>query len=246
VFAAVLGCALIASVGCDSSQPENSSGATAAVSVRATATTLLVNCYDIWQDTSSPPDGNPDVFVLTFCEDSVDAAQHGVPWNYSIDIVVIHAGSTVEEPVTSSTGLFGSSVRPGDGVEDFVSLTDYDPGVDPGDPKPNQGDLYYLNARKVSRGSQLYLNSIGLNLGTPNVLTLPTPQPFEFAVVSGDTIVVRVRKQALASAPSFLPPDPHLTLEANLTLNGGGVTPNGTQTSSEADASGMTFSYTVP
>jgi hypothetical protein len=246
VFAAVLGCALIVSVGCDSSQPETSSQATAAVSVSAQATSLLVNCYDVWQDQDF--DGNPDVFVTTFCEDSADTAQHAVPWHYSLDIAVIHKGSTVEEPVTSVTGLLGSSVRPNDGVEDFVSLTDYDPAERVADVKPNDpaNGIYYLNGRKVSRGNLTYLTFLGLNLGTPNVLTVP--EQFEFNVVSGDTIIVRARKQNLASSPSFLPvdPDPQLIIQANLTINGAGVSPNGTQTSSIADGAGMTFSYTVP
>ena len=246
VFAAVLGCALIVSVGCNSSQPETASQATAAVSVIAQAKSILVNCYDVWQDQDF--DGNPDVFVTTFCEDSADTAQHPVPWNYSLDIAVIHTGSTVEETVTSLTGQLGTSVRPGDGIEDFVSLTDYDLAVRVADPKANDptNGIYYLNGRKVSRGSQVFLNFMGINLGAPNVLT--APQQFEFTVTSGDTIIVRARKQKLASSPAFLPvdPDPELIIQANLTVNGSGVTPNGIQTSSVADGAGMTFSYTVP
>jgi hypothetical protein len=247
VFAAVLGCALIVSVGCDSSQPESSSQATAAVSVSARAKSLLFSCYDVWQDQDF--DGNPDVFLQTFCEETSTPAQHPVPWNYSIDISVIHKGSTVEETVISTTGLLGTSVKPGDGVEDFVSLTAYDPAVTPGGPHPDDDTtlgIYYLNTRTVSRGSQVYLSFLGLNLGTPNILT--APEPFEFTVVSGDTIIVRARKQALAASPSFLPfdPDPELIIQANLTVNGAGVTPSGSQTSSFADGAGMTFSYTVP
>jgi len=243
-----LGCALIVSVGCDSSQPESSSQATAAVTVAAKAEALLLACYDVWQDQDF--DGNPDVFVTTFCEEVPDStAQRPVPWNYSINISVIPKGSTVEQVVTSLTGLTGTSVQPSDGVEDFVSLTDFDPVVTPGGPHPPDdptSGIYYLNTRTVSRGSQTYLSFLGINLGAPNLLT--APQPFEFTVSSGDTVSVRARKQALAGSPAFLPvdPDPKLFIEVNLTVNGSGVTPTGSQTSSTFDGSGVTFSYTVP
>jgi hypothetical protein len=246
VFPVLLGCALIVSVGCDSSQPESAPAATATVSVVANADGLLVNCYEVWVDQDF--DGNPDVFAATFCEDSADPATRPVPWNYSIDIVVIPKGSTVEQVVTSTTGVLGSSIRPNDGVNDFISMTDYDHIVAAADPKANDpaNGIYYLNGKKVSRGNQIYLASLGLDLGTPNILG--EPQLFSFTVSSGDTIIVRARKQKLAAAPSFLPvdPNPHLFIQADLRINGGSVSPNGTQTSSDGDAAGMTFSYTVP
>lgn len=245
--AVVLTAAVLVSVGCDSDEPEHATGRTASVTVTAVAEGPLFNCYEVWQDTTVPPDSNPDVntgFVI--CDETIDFAQRPVPWRYSLTISVIHAGTVTEDVVTSLEGLPGSSVLPNDGIDDFVSLTDYDPNVLTAPAKDHQEDIWFVNGKTVSRGSPVYLAAMGLDLGVPNILT--TSPSFDFAVNSGDTIIVRARKQGTAAAPAFIPttPEPNLTISGTLSVGGVGASVSGSQTSSNADQAGFAFSYTVP
>src|SRR5262245_15641027 len=247
----------VALAGCSSTQPDSISSRAGSISVRSNALAGIFNCYEEWQDTSSPPDGVPDVFLTNVCEPVVEGVppiqarrNRAVPWRYSIKITKIPAGSTTEELVVSSDGLtVGSSVEPNDVIDDFESMGDYDPSQPP-IPDKNVGDIYFINGKEVSAGSTIYLSTVGIDPGLPNILTLPST--FDFNVTTGDTIIVRARKQLMAQAPPFLPsfPDPEIRITASLSVSGVVVSPQGTPadspgTSTIEDGSGTTFSFTV-
>jgi hypothetical protein len=239
----VMVAAILAAAGCKTTQPDRVEARTASVVLRLGGIVPLYNCWEEWQDTNADGIGDVNLGVVT-C-DQVGSAQRPVPWRYSMGIYLIRAGTTTEEVVTSVDGLIGSSIEAGDTVDDFVSMTEYDNGKEPIPDKPHQGDIYFINGNKVSLGSPIYLSSLGLDLGPSSVLTA-TPT-FDFNVNSGDTVVVRARKQAESDAPPFLPsnPRPALQLRGVLAIGGVQVAANGTSVSSTDDQAGISFSFTV-
>ena len=250
---------VFAVAGCSSTQPDSIGTRTGSVGFKASATVGIYNCYEQWRDTSNPPDGIPDQFITFLCEPVVEQTPTGpiqlratraVPWRYSVEITVIRAGTSNEVLMVSSDGTtVGSSVEPGDEVDDFESLTGYDPDQ-PDVPDKNVGDIYFINGKQVSAGSPLYLGTIPIDPGVPNILLLPTT--FDFSVNTGDTVIVRARKQPIQQAPPYLPPspDPEIKLTSTLSISGVAVAPRGTPedspgTTTIEDSSGTTFSYTV-
>jgi hypothetical protein len=244
---------VLAVAGCSSTQPDSIDTRQASVSFSASALVGLYNCYDVYQD-SDPPDGIPDLFIQFLCEPVIEQTPGGpvqtrvtraVPWRYSLKITVIPAGGVDEQVVLSSDGaLVGSSVEPGDFVDNFISLTNYDPDQPPV-PDKNTGDLYFINGKRVSAGSPIYLSTIFIDPGIPNILT--EPQVFPFNLNTGDTVIVRARKQLFVDAPPFLPgiPDPDIQITASLAVSGVTVSIQGTTVSTIEDAAGVTFSFTV-
>jgi len=243
-YALVLVAAVLAAVGCDSTEPERVTTRSASVFVEARADVTLWDCYEVWVDNDN--DGNPDEFVTNFCEPTIEAAQRLMPWNYAISISIIPKGGKDEHVVTSVDGIPGSSFDPGNNLDDFVSVTESDANISAAAPRANQDNIYFLNGKRVSPGSPVFLTINGFPVDTPNILT--ASPSFDFEANSGDTIIVRARKQAAGQMPPFLPqePDPHLLLSAGLVVGGAAVTPAGSSTSTSADKSGFTFSFAVP
>ena len=238
-------------VGCDSTQPDRIETRTASVGISSIGFVEVLNCYEAWQDVNGDGiiDGNDAYLGYMVCESvppdlGGGQRQRPVPWHYSLSISLIHAGTAIEETVTSLSGLSGSSIQPRDGIDDFISMTDYDLAA-PAVPPKIVGGTYYVNGKQVSLGSPVYLASIGLDFGAPNILSAaPT---FDFDVNSGDTVVVRARKQSVAESPPFLPvfPDPELQISAVLAIGGVQVATQGTTVSSTDDKAGFSFSFTV-
>ena len=245
----VMAIALLVVTGCNTTQPPSVGPRIASVTVDATAKGDLFDCYDIWQDTSQPPDGVADIDTgYKLCQPApAPPASRGVPWHYSMSISIIPAGTTTEQIVRSVNGVIGSSIRANDTVEDFVSLTNYDPTVEGAADKAHDPEtgFYYQNGKRVSVGSPVYLTALGIPItGVPNILTV-TPS-FDFTVNRGDTIVVRAAKQSTAQSPPFIIyPQPNLVIAATLNVGGTAVTPSGSATSTDADKAGISFSYTV-
>lgn len=244
--------ALVATSACKSTQPDRLETRTASLTINGLAEKVdLFDCYEVWTD--SDGNGSPDTdnnYRRCFQSTGAGKATRSVPWRYSLAISVIHEGATTEVPITSLAGNPGSSVQPGDGIPDFVSLTQYDLSVAQGTVRnPDANGNYFLDPLLVSNGSPIYLaaDPLYLDLGVPNILQ-ETPA-FTFQVISGDTIIVRGRKEAVADAPAFLPTDqdPGVTLEATLAVNGVKVSPNppGGATSPSNDKAGISFSFTV-
>jgi hypothetical protein len=77
---------------------------------------------------------------------------------------------------------------------------------------------------------------------------LTTAPTFDFQVNTGDTVVVRARKQALADADAFISfdQDPEIQLSAQFSVGGVGVITNGDSASATDDKAGFSFSFTVP
>jgi hypothetical protein len=257
--AAVSAAALVVLVGCKSTQPDRVQARTASVSLRTSAKVDIYDCYEVWQDQSAPPDGIPDVYTgFNTCDPTppgpgggtVVKATRSVPWRYSIEITIIRAGTTNEQVVTSTSGLIGSSIDPGGTIAAFASMTEFDATAESLIDRPHQDDLYFINGKRVSLGNPFYLAFAGIDVGTPNILTQPlTVSPtFDFVVASGDTILVRARKQGVTDAPPFIhfDQDPEITLEGTLSVGGQAVTTNGVPSSSILDKSGFSVSYTVP
>ena len=245
--------------GCDSTQPDQIDTRGGALGIDARAATFVYNCYEIWFDTDA--DGVPDlnaaqdecfqVFVPAgnppeFVPKVVTAP---VPWHYSLKVSVLPAGATVENVVVSSDGAtIGSSVEPGDLMNDFESLTAYDLTQGPAPPKANDGPQYWLNGREVTAGSPIYLATQGIDQGIPNILDIVTDPPtFTFNINAGDTILVRFRKQLDTAAPDFIPPsaEADLKLTATFLVNGDEVAVQGQRETSDTDGSGVTFSYSM-
>jgi len=243
---------VVAAVSCSSTQPTSIGTRQATVSFSATALVGLYNCYDTYRDDSNPPDGIPDTFLAFVCEEVVEQSPpvqtrviRAVPWRYSIKITVVPAGGVNEQLVLSSdAAIVGSSVEPGDFVEDFESLTAYDLGGTTV-PDKNVDNIYFVNGKQVSNGSPLYLSTIFMDPGIPNILT--EPEVFPFNLNTGDTVIVRARKQPFSDALPYLPqsPDPEIKIKASLTVSGVVVTTQGSTESTIDDSAGITFSFTV-
>jgi hypothetical protein len=252
--AAVLLGSVLAVSGCSTTQPGSQGTRTASLSIIAKADMTVFNCYEIWADDIN---GIPVYQEFNECYAEINqqtglpvVANRNVPWRYSLSVSIIHRDSTTEEIATSLSGLVGSSIQPGDNVDNFISLSAYDPTDQPADfrppeIRPSYGLVQFLNGKKVSRGSPFWLGTNGFELGDPNILSAsPT---FDFEVDSGDTVVVRARKQLKVDAADFLQaaPPPKITLSGTLSVGGSSVSPSGTTTSSDADGAGISFSFTV-
>jgi hypothetical protein len=254
VRAAVLLGSILAVAGCSTTQPDSVGTRTASLSIEVRADHVgIFNCYELW---ANDINGVPAYIGVNECYEELDNEGHPVfsnrpvPWRYTLTVSIIHRGSTTEEVVTSVSGLVGSSVQPGDGIDDYVSLSPYDPSDQPADFKepqerPGYGLVQFLNGKQVSAGSPFWLTPNGFELGEPNILLAPTT--FDFEVDSGDTVIVRARKQLMVDSQGFLPriPDPKLQLSGTLSVGGVQVVPSGTKVSSTADGSGVSFSFTV-
>lgn len=230
---AILSCLVVA--GCSSTQPDQIDTRSASVSFETKASVLIWDCYESPQLTCFPVlDGQAQ-----------QVADRSVPWRYSLRITIIRAGTYNEVVALSTTGQVGSSVERGDLVEDFISLTDYDPDMPPIADRDG-----YTNGHRVSSGSPLYLASIFVDAGIPNILdtvsTVPeTPATFNFDLNSGDTVIVRARKQDVGASPTNSANYENIILRATLAIGGIAVSTQGPQTSSIDDGSGFTFSFTV-
>ena len=235
---------ILAAVSCQSTQPTGDSAATASISFEARGRVDTLDCWEVWFDTDD--DGAPDFDTNSkFCQ-PVQKDIRVIPWRYSLEISVLRAGATQPE-------LVASSVVPFDSVPDFISMTDYDHAIGVGGTKAAEPPVYYKrsstlsdgdSAQQVGSGSPVYLASINLDLGQPNVLQ-QTPS-YNLTLNRGDTVIVAARKEKLGDAPAYLPTDqpPDINLHAILVVAGEQVQVNGTSTSPDDDGTGVSFSFT--
>jgi len=241
---------VLAAAGCTTTQPESIGTRTASVHILSKATVTIFNCYEVWAT-----DANGIYVYQDFneCYPAPPAdvpTERSIPWRYAVMITIIRVGTTQEEIAISLTGVVGSSILPGDGVPNFISLTEYDPTAQPGDPRPDEnrqgyGIIQFRSPQKVSRGSPLWLAPSGFTVEDSNILS--ASPSFDFEVNSGDTVIVRARKQLRADGTNFLQaaPPPNITLSGTLSVGGSLVTPKGTTKSTIADGDGISFSFTV-
>ena len=241
---------VLGAAGCSTTQPDSLGTRTASLSIITRARVTIHNCYEIWADDIN---GIPEYQFFNECYPGSAAdvpTERKIPWRYAVTVSIIHAGSTNEEIATSLSGVIGSSIQPGDLIDDFISLTPYDATDQPADFRAPEiragyGIIQFLNGKKVSRGSPFWLTPNGFEPGEANILTeSPT---FDFEVNSGDTVIVRARKQKLANSVNFLQaaPPPGIKISGTLSIGGSLVAPAGTTQSTDADGAGISFSFSV-
>lgn len=268
---------VLALVGCDTTQPDSVGTRNASLSLTARATVHVWNCWEVWEDTNycsllttkecsndgdclptanlgvcTARDGTNVVFRNVDCYDTGGSKQSAVPLNYAMSISMIRAGTTTEE-------VLGSSIQPGDSIGDFVSMTGFYPPQNGGTAPENSDPFIYRNAKLVTTGSRMYYQYSGhpIDPPYPNVLGRNAPAinadgtqadaTFDFSVNSGDTVIVRARKQLVVDVPE----GQEIVLEAKLTVSGVAVTPYGIlpplgSVSADGPGDGFSFSYTVP
>ena len=259
---------LLVAMGCKTTQPQRGlAGRTMTVEVVASATAELQDCYEVYYT----PDGSgPRALDYPACEVSGPREQGFlVPWRYTLVVSVIPAGGLAEQVVTLDDGTCGSSVAPcpspARNSANFASLTSYDLSARQSLPAKNPDTVfnpplvyYFFRGKRVSIGSPeyLYLSNFSTPgqpvtptapLGPTNILGLVAPQKFQFEAHSGDTVIVRARKQLTGSAPRFLDGlfEPDLRILVHLTLGGSEVVPTGTTQSTVFDGTGFTCSFVV-
>ena len=248
---------LVGAAGCNTTkQPASSPVSTAVISFSASGQVYKLDCWEVWQDTDNDGTPDQDTFVL-HCENITDSNNNfvsaiaAVPWHYSIAITVIRAGQTEEQ-------LVATSLIPGDAVEDFASMTEYDTTRDLGgtkspDPDPIRGPNFYVApgstypngaAAVITQANRLYLDSNFFNLGDPNLML--NGLTYSLDLNQGDTVIVRARKQLLSDSGHWIDqaPTQDVELSGSLTVGGVSVPLQGTQTSPGSDGAGVTFSYT--
>jgi hypothetical protein len=231
--------AALATLGCDSTQPDQVSASPATLLITAEAKVDNNNCWEVWEDTNddSVPDQN-DNFVICSPVGSETKVTRSVPWRYSIQVSLLRSGETTAE-------ILGTSAQPGGPIPLYASMTPYDqtpPAV--GATRPPEPPYYFLNPVTASNGSEYWLTNNGYNLGEPNVLEeVPT---YNFNLNPGDTVIVEARKQPVNEGPAYLPTDEDAELHilGKLTLGGVEVQLQGQSLSTNEDKSGISFSYT--
>jgi len=253
IFAAMA--IVLATLGCNSTQPTQPGPLTASLKFTANATVETNDCYHIYTDTGDP--NNPNDENQVWCYATGESESRFVPWHYSLLVYVIPVGQTAPtDPDRIFTSLF-----PGNPIPDFVSLTGYDAIVGTAPFKPEDNGIIFVPVGRVSRGNKIWLSSdlkfydstdpnaasgVVYNLGETNVIEQPT---LDFDLNTGDTVVVEARKQIDGDPPYFTDPEsaagnPGLTITASLTVGGTVVQLTGPSSSTADSGAGFTFSYT--
>lgn len=230
----------LATLGCDSTQPDQVTAAPATLLITAKAKIDDNNCWEVWEDTDNDnvADQN-DNSVVCSPVTSETKVTRSVPWRYSIQVSLLKSGQTTAE-------IIGTSVEPGGPIPEFASMTPYDETPQTvGATRAPDPPYYYLNPVTASNGSRYWLAANFYDLGgEPNVLEqVPV---YEFNMDPGDTVIVQARKQPVNEGPGYLPidEDPELHIIGTLTLGGVEVQLQGQSVSTNDDKSGISFSYT--
>jgi hypothetical protein len=237
--ASVLVLLLAASTSCNSSQPTQNQSQVVSLSFSARSTNPTWDCWDT--DVVAQPVYCEQVFILPGVPDRKSGL---LPWALSAEVSVIPEGKTVEQVVATTVNMPGIYTS-------FTNVTAPDPAVYSGRVVPANpaAGVTYSNPQRVAQGSSVYAAFKKASIPPPNVFGSPTA--FDFIVHKGDTIIVRARKIKVQDYVSALvdpfPGDDtlELKLSGTLTINGAVANALGTTQSTNADASGITMSYTV-
>ncbi len=282
---AVLALCLISISGCDSEQPQQTSGQT--MQIEIDTGNASVGVFDVWEqyfDVNN--DGIPDETdplgnilippLQTACRRALDrssaiinrddAVTHvgRTPWNYSLEISIIRAGTTVIQRLTTT-----------DALKSTFNMTRYSdtfltgaqvPGTDcPTGAICNQiGRLTSTHRIVIDSTYNFHPNSNELLpldennrwdlicpgspvLGNPRMngtLTNPLPPPFTMDLQKGDTILVKARKNITPPEGVELNSEP--VLLGAVFLDGRRIMNlTGTSVSAPDQAAGISFSFTV-
>ncbi len=282
VCLAVLALCLIPMAGCDSEQPQGSDAQTMQVLIQAG--NASAGLYDVWEQYyDANLDGIPDetdpmgnflpqpVFVAcrrAFQNGQPISGTGKTPWEYSLEISIIRAGTTTIERLTTTEALnstfnmtpysdeFATGAQPPGndclppavcnsigrllGTNRIVIDSTYD-----ADPQDNMNlpvnFVDNLNRWDLACPGSPLLNGEPRMSGT---LAAPLPSPFTMGLEKGDTILVKARKKI--GEPNGVEVFSEPTLQGLVYLNGLQISNlTGTSVSPSDQAAGISFSFTV-
>ena len=251
---------------CDSSQPQEVGEQFMQIEIAAGNASIQV--FDVWEqyfdmnNDGVPDETDPSGVLLESpveiaCRkatrsDGDDILASGfTPWNYSLEISIIRAGTTVTERLTTSDALLST-----------FNMTEYATNTINGMQQPGSDCPVFAICNPIGRlpgthrividstydggtDSLFCPGSPGLGLGrmggTPGA---PGPIPFSLTVNKGDTILVEARKNFSAPEGIILLSEP--TLQGTVFLGGSQIQNlNGTSVSRSEPRAGISFSFTV-
>lgn len=267
-------CLLVVLPACDAEQPQSIPSQLAQVQFRTLAST---NVYDVWERyVDADQDGLPDQFdsqgnpidppIEVQCRQVFEGGQplrvqgDSVPFPHSVEILVLRAGETEPERLTSEAAL-----------DENFNLTPYDSLPAGSQPNPPcSAPEVCVRLGRLTAASRLVMESryedldrevINLpggqqvfpfrcpgspGLGDPRLggtPAAPAAPPFAVELNTGDTIIVRARKGSNPLNGLELISQP--TLSATLTVGGLRVDATGQTATSLEQGAGLSFSYTL-
>ncbi len=258
---AVLVLGLISISGCETTQPQQIGSQTLQIEIEAG--NAAVNVFDVWEqyfdinNDGIPDETDPDGNILspplqTVCRRGFDPfgneviAVQNTPWNYSVEISIIRAGTTVTQRLTTTEALTAT-----------FNMTPYSETSILGAQQPNEDCPPLAICNLIGRFAATHRIVIDSThpdcpgspvLGDPRMsgtLENPLPPPFTIEVEKGDTVLVKARK-------SFSPPEgveinnAEPTLQGSLFLGGARILNlSGTSVSPPEQGAGISFSFTV-
>jgi len=191
--------ALLGSASCHSSQPTQNTTQAIKLSFGARSLNGIWDCWD------------KDPGATLYCEQRFQApnvpvlADRVTPWQYSIEISILPAGTVTETVVASSAT--SPPIGAPSGFPVFGSQTNFDTLTDAGRVCPSNGTpppdcSQYHNPRSVGQGSRDVTTFNNASLTEPNILGAPDGcesqgDPacgYQVTANKGDTIIVRARK----------------------------------------------------
>jgi len=273
-------CLIVALASCDSDQPQQPPGSLAQVRF---VTTAAAPVFDVWERyVDANQDGVPDQFdsqgfpidppIQVQCRQRLNfdgtqvtpvvSSVTSAPWTHSLEILILRAGETQAERLTSS-----------DALGDEFNLTPYDDSRAPSQsPPPCTAPEVCTSLGTLTAAHRIVMESGYEDLARTQVLTSgaasvtvsgvyrcpgsgllgeprlggtsaqPGRPPFTVPLEPGDTIIVRARKGEFPLGGLELASQP--VLAGSLTIDGRPVTPVGTIETSRESGSGLSFSYT--
>lgn len=260
----------VLTVACDTTQPLGSGPATyevqfSAVNVIGFTGGEGIRSFRVWEMIEDGG-GVPELysFCLPLLVDDLSHINPGsVPWTFTVQVSVIHAGSTEETVITSASALTD---------DPSINLTGYDKSeqtliggaiqmpvtiIDNGKTRT----FRFRNPLKLSQAHERVARSISNPLsdfdsGTYGIgnglcsLTDPGPavtdgqSPFSFELSAGDTVIVRSLRGALPPM-GINTNGREAQLSGALTRSGAGISVIGTVTGDPITGSGFSFSFTA-
>ncbi|GEM_PF-7133855 len=254
---------------CDSTQPQEVGEQL--LQIEIAAGNASINAYDVWEQYyDEDGDGIPDDTdpfgnllpspVQIACRKARNPqnndlifASANTPWNYSLEISIIRAGTTDIEVLTSTEALSSTF-----NMTDYS--TDFLPGMQlPGADCPPSAICNPIGrmpgTHRIVVDSTFDNTSVDLDLVCPGggglgdarmagTVGSPGPVPFTLSVAKGDTVLVKARKNFDAPNGIILSSEP--TLQGTVFLDGSQIQNLiGTSVSTADPRSGISFSLTV-
>jgi hypothetical protein len=240
--------ALLAIGGCDKSQPLLVGEQTVAVTFDGvSATTPQYNVWDIFEDNDldGVPDGDTylwcEIVVFPFPEDP-NLSPISAPWNFSVQISVIKAGTTQEIQITTDAALAVTANLSSYDTASSTKFTFNKPPITVDD-MGTQRTFAFANPRKFTPLHRDVVQATFNPLSAIDPVTYPYQEglcslqdagdshiddqgnPYSLPLDKGDTVIVRARRGAIP--PEFITPPEFVpvyttepAIDASMTLDG--------------------------